>query len=157
MKKTEIVAVSFWVVGLCLAILSLILRDENSKYLGTIGVLIFALPFLTPVFLVPAGLIKSLEPAGSFSRNVIGLVFLYVVLFPSIIMLMISLSDSIFHFLPNFIEAMAQGEDRLVVQTMREQWRHQAWTILAIVYGLTIFAGLIFRLTFSDKVKKIYF
>lgn len=118
--------------------------------ISVIGALIFMLPFFMLQFAMPSGLLDRFR----FQTNIPFWceAMFYFMVFPFINMWMIAAADAMFHFLPNYHEAMVQGFSREIVQTMRHENAIQAWTIISITYGSLLFLGLITR-GISKKIK----
>lgn len=154
-----LVAASISIIGVTALIVSLTInilffKGQNQIWdsVGTFGALAFMLPFFVAQFLMPSGLLDRL---GLQTTDIPfwGKAMFYLLVFPFANMWMLSATDAIFHFLPNFHEAMAQGNSRAIVTAMREQWFAQGWMIISATYASMIGAGLFFRGIFKNRLK----
>jgi hypothetical protein len=169
MKTKKFVQWFFGILGITSAIsliaiiLSLIIdlyffdgANQICGFIRTIGVLAFMMPFLVLQFTMTAGLMDRFDGQTNipFSNTPFwGKVMFYLIVFPFADMLVISALDDLFHFLPNYQEAMAQGYDRVVVRAMFQQWQSQALIIIGITYTSIIGIGLLFKVVFINKLK----
>ncbi len=147
-------------IGLVAVIVSLLVNyfffNQTLELVGLIGVLAIMMPFLILQFMMTAGLMDRFggQTDIPFSNTPFwGKVIFYLIVFPFADMLVISALDGLFHFLPNYQKAMAEGYDRLMVEAMFEEWQSQALVIIGITYVSIIGIGLLFRGIFGDKLK----
>lgn len=119
--------------------------------IGAISFSVFLLPMFGLIFALPAGLVENGKEFVPFWGKVGLFSLFYLFLFPFVTMLMVTATDSIFHFLPNFRAAMASGADRLVVQEMRAEAGSLSFIIGGIAYGTMILAGLVWRVFKAKK------
>lgn len=145
----SIISIVAVIVSLTINLLFYKGTNQILDSIGVIGCLAFMMPFFMFQFAMPSGLLDRFGAEIPFW----GKVTFYLVIFPFANMWMLAAADAVFHFLPNFHEAMAQGASRLIVQAMREQATSQAWAIIGITYVSMISAGLLFRGIFGKKLK----
>ncbi len=138
---------------ICTLINLLVFKGKNQTLdlIALMGCIAFILPFFLLQFAMPSGLLNHF----GFQTDIPfwGKAMFYILVFPFANMWMLSALDSALHFLPNFHEAMVQGQGLLIVRALREQWQSQAWLIIGISYFAMIGAGLLFREIFQNKLK----
>lgn len=122
--------------------------SKTFEVIGLIGGMLFMMPFFLAQFFGPSGLIN-----GFRDIPLLGKIMFYVVVFPSANVWMISISDTLFNFLPNLHEARIQGASAIELNILREQWAIEAWTTVAVIYILLVGSGIVFKAIFGNKLR----
>jgi hypothetical protein len=157
-KKLSIISLFGIGVFLIASLINFFAPSAALDIISAIGFCLFLLPMFSLTFALPAGLaIEGGEKEGGELVPFWGKVGLfslfYLFLFPIVTVLMVITVDSIFHFLPNFYEAMALGADRLVVREIRAEAKSLSYIIGGITYGTMVLAGLIYRVAKAKKAE----
>lgn len=126
-------------------------ESQILDLISIIGWIAFILPFFVAEFALPSGLLDRFGVQTDIPFW--GKFVFYVILFPVINMWLLSGVDALFHILPDFHAAMAQGASMTTVRALREQWQNQGWMIVGITYFVMIGSGLLFRIIFGRKLK----
>lgn len=150
-------ALSTMIVGLVILILSMLVNilsfegnDPTLDFIEVIAALVFMTPFFLLQFVMPSGLLSRFE--SQVDITFWGNLMFYLMIFPFADVWMVAAADSLFHFLPDYHAAMAQGFDRNIVIIMHHDATNESWTIVGIIYVSLISLGLIVR-GVSAKIK----
>jgi len=127
--------------------------NENLRVFSSIAILVMLMSVLLLQFATSAGVLNHLD-AHSASLGFWTKVFLYLMIFPLLNLAGIMAVGDVFNFLPNPIDAAAQGANALIVQAMMKELLLQLFVIAGITYAFVIGAGLLFRVI-RQKNKKV--
>jgi len=125
--------------------------NETLTIFSSIALLVILTPGLLLQFAAFAGLLDDTDGYFSFWAKL----FFYLLLFPLFNLGAVIAVNGIFQFLPNIIEAMAQGVSPLIVATMRKELLSQLLVISGITYVSITGAGFLYKVIRQKKSKKI--
>lgn len=153
----SLIAKSLLIVSMIAVFVSLTINFhffENSNkaliLITSIGLLVLVTPGLLLQFATSAGLLNVPDGYFSFWAKL----FFYLMLFPLFNLSAVGAVNGIFQFLPNVMEAAAQGADALTVQAMRKEVLLQLLAIAGITYFTITGAGFLYKVI-RQKNKKI--
>lgn len=152
LRKVALVPVVSLGIFIVTVVISLSAQNAALGIIGAVSFMIFLLPAFSCTFALPAGILLDIEDTPFWRKIRLYILSLAFVL-PLTVMLMVITTDSIFHFLPNYYEAMTLGADLLVVQEMRAEAESLSYIIGGITYGTMILAGLIYRVAKAKKAE----